>query len=56
MKKGNFVKVNKDIGVIVALEKEESVPEDHIGIWFGELTELNIPVYKTVPREKSNPA
>src|SRR5436190_7178342 len=35
-KKGDFVKINKDIGVVVLTGKElEGDNEDHTGVWFG---------------------
>lgn len=51
MKKGDFVILNNDLGVIVTLEYEKNTPEDHFGVWFGEKNELNYPIYRTVPIE-----
>lgn len=50
MKKGDFVTIDKDIGVVIAVEFEKNIPEDHVGIWFGEKDEFNTPVYRTVPK------
>ncbi len=50
LKKGQFVQVDNAIGVIVFLELENSVPEDHLGIWYGEFSD-NTPKYRTVPAE-----
>ena len=49
--KGQFVLVGKEIGVIVYLENEDNVPEEHIGVWYGELSNENTPKYRTVPKE-----
>ena len=49
--KGQFVQVGKAIGVIIFLENEDNVPEDHIGVWYGELSNEKTPKYKTVPKE-----
>lgn len=50
-RKGDFVWVGKDIGVVVFLEKESETPEDHLGIWYGETDNEGIPRYRTVPVE-----
>jgi len=49
MGKEDFVAIDKDIGVVIAVELENNIPEDHLGIWFGEKDELNNPLYRTVP-------
>ncbi|MFH0895712.1 MAG: hypothetical protein V2A54_14855 [Bacteroidota bacterium] len=49
--KGMFVSVGNDIGVVVMLEFENETPEDHLGIWYGEMTDKNIPLYRNVPKE-----
>ncbi|MBW1294153.1 hypothetical protein [Aquimarina litoralis] len=49
--KGDFVKVGNDIGVIVAIEGENNIPIDHLGIWYGEKNDLGNPKYRTVPAE-----
>jgi len=49
LNKGDFIKVGNDTGVIVFLERENNTPEDHIGIWYGELSKDGKPMYKTVP-------
>lgn len=33
--RGDFVKVNGVLGVVVGVAGEEHVPEDHLAIWFG---------------------
>ncbi len=48
---GSFVKVHKDIGVVISLETENNVPEEHLGIWYGETDENNTPLIHTVPEE-----
>ena len=49
LNKGDFIKVGSDIGVIVYLEGENNTPEEHIGIWYGEISVEEKPMYKTVP-------
>lgn len=49
--KGSFVKIDGDIGVVVGLGGENNIPEEHLGIWYGQTTENNIPLYCTVPEE-----
>ncbi len=51
MKKGTFVKVGDDVGVIVTVAFEDQTPEEHVGIWFGEKDVNNIPMYRTVPEK-----
>lgn len=50
-KPGQFVKVGNDIGVVVCMENEDNTPEDHLGIWYGEINEAGMPKYRTVPAE-----
>lgn len=50
-KRGQFVKVSTSVGVVVFLENENGTPEEHYGIWYGELTEDGTPKYRTVPKE-----
>ena len=49
MNKGDFVKVSDHIGVVVFLEGENKVPNDHLGIWYGEKNDKGNPKYRTVP-------
>jgi hypothetical protein len=51
IKKGDFVTVGKDIGVIVGFAEENDIPEEHFGVWYGETTEDNVPLYRSVPEE-----
>ena len=51
LKKGDFVKVGKEVGVVVFLENENETPEDHLSIWYGETNEQGNPKYRTVPAE-----
>ncbi len=50
-KKGDFVKVGNDIGVVVGLSEEKEIPDEHLGIWYGEITDESIPSFRTVPEE-----
>ncbi len=49
--RGQFVKVSTSVGVVVFLENENGAPDEHLGIWYGELTEDGTPKYRTVPAE-----
>lgn len=51
IKKGSFVRIGNDVGVVVFQEHENRTPEDHLAIWFGETDENNIPKYKSVPED-----
>jgi len=51
LKKGDFIKVSKDIGVIVFFEGENETPDEHLGVWFGEISKDGNPKYRTVPNE-----
>ena len=53
--KGQFVSVGDNLGVVVSLEFENETPEDHLGIWYGEVTDKNMPLYRTVPKEDCIP-
>lgn len=58
LKKGAFIQVGSNtdsIGVVVFLENEYdsqnniAIPEEHIGVWYGEMNETGLPKYRTVP-------
>ncbi len=51
VKKGSFVRVNNDVGVIVKIAGEDDIPEEHLGVWYGETTVDNIPKIRTVLKE-----
>jgi len=36
MKKGDFVEVSEHIGVVVFLDGENTVPNEHLGVWYGK--------------------
>lgn len=48
---GQFVRIDTDLGIIVSLPDNKNVPEDHLGIWYGERNEENLPKVRTVPQE-----
>lgn len=48
-KKGNFVKVGNEVGVVVFLENDPETPDEHLGIWYGETNAQGKPRYRTVP-------
>lgn len=51
LKKGDFVRINQQIGVVVATGKELTGDlEDHTGVWFGT-NEHGIPDVWTIPSE-----
>lgn len=51
LKKGDFVTIDKNIGVVVLTGKELGGDlEDHTGVWFGTY-EKSIPEVWTIPTE-----
>lgn len=48
---GQFVRVGTDLGIIVSLPDNKNVPEDHLGIWYGEQNEQKQPKVRSVPQE-----
>ena len=36
MNKGDFVEVGGLLAVVVGVEGDENVPEEHVALWFGE--------------------
>jgi hypothetical protein len=51
LKKGDFVIINKDIGVVVVTGEELGGDlEDHTGVWFGTY-EKGVPEVWTIPTE-----
>lgn len=48
---GQFVRVGNDLGIIASLSDHPNVPEDHVGVWYGERNEANLPKVRTVPQE-----
>ena len=50
-KKGEFVTINKEIGVVVKTGEElPGDSEDHTGVWFGTY-EYGVPEVCTIPTE-----
>ena len=50
-KKGDFVTINKDVGVVVLTGDEmDGDLEDHTGVWFGTY-EKGVPEVWTIPTE-----
>ena len=50
-KKGDFVKINEQVGVVVMTGEElPGDSEDHAGVWFGTYEE-GIPEVWTIPTE-----
>ncbi len=49
--KGDFVKLNQEIGVVVLTGKELGADmDDHTGVWFGAM-EQGLPEVWTIPSE-----
>lgn len=51
LKIGQFVTVGNDLGIIVGLANDPEIPEEHLGIWYGQETEDGKPKARTVPEE-----
>jgi len=52
---GQFVMVDDSPGVVVGTYTDRNVPEDHVAVWFGEITPSGDPRVKTVPEESVAP-
>ena len=50
-RKGDFVKVDRAIGAVVRTEDDAGIPEDHLGIWFGEMQDADTPLLSIVPQD-----
>jgi len=51
---GQFVHLDgSGIGVVAALPSEDdpSIPEDHLGVWFGDCNGSGAPILCTVPAD-----
>jgi len=52
LERGQFVMVGPYAGVVVALLGEDPlVPEEHVGIWYGQKDDDGMPKVRTVPEE-----
>jgi hypothetical protein len=47
-KRGDFVQLDGRLGVFVLAEDEAGVPENHLGVWFGDSIQ---PEVWTIPTE-----
>jgi len=63
LQKGNFVKMDGLIAVVIATEEDPNVPEGHVALWFGLPTVTRVseggsgsevPIASTVPIEYCN--
>ena len=52
---GTFVRISGHVGVVVGDSDLETVPEDHLAIWYGQTAEDNSPEVRTVPEEYCEP-
>jgi hypothetical protein len=51
-KRGDFVTLNDRLTVVVGIEGDAGVPEDHVALWYGaEEQTSNVPRVWTVPAE-----
>jgi len=56
LQRGQFARVSHWPCVVVALYGDHpDVPEDHLGVWYGEADEAGAPKIKTVPEEYVEP-
>jgi hypothetical protein len=61
-KRGDLVELNGELAVVVGVDGESGVPEDHVGLWYGESKSISqsggrkVPVIWTVPKEYCQPA
>lgn len=50
MRRGDFVRVGEQVGVVTHLAGEGAVPEEHVAVWYGEVADRE-PQVRTVPAE-----
>ncbi len=50
LSRGDFVLLDNKLAVVIHLENNENVPEDHVALWFGQ-SENGLPQVWTVPLE-----
>jgi hypothetical protein len=56
LERGQFVMVGPYPGVVVALFGDDPmVPEEHVGIWYGQTDDDGVPKVRTVPKEYAVP-
>ena len=55
LSRGQFVIVGSSPGVVVGIYSDRNVPEDHVAVWFGEISGNGDPRVKTVPEEQVTP-
>ena len=46
---GTFVRVGKDLRVVVGSADGADVPDEHVAVWFGEVSDDGRPKVRTVP-------
>ncbi len=52
---GQFVTVAGSPGVVIGTYNDPAIPQDHLAVWFGEITASGDPRVKTVPEEDVTP-
>jgi len=56
LERGQFVMVGTNPGVVVAFFGDDPmVPEEHVGIWYGQTDDDGAPKVRTVPVEYAIP-
>jgi len=53
--RGQFVIAANSTGVVVEIYTDRNVPEDHVAVWFGEVTANGDPRVRTVPLDVAMP-
>jgi len=51
LKQGDFARVGHHVCVVIAVEGDPSIPEDHLAVWYGETNSSGVPRVRTVPTE-----
>ena len=52
---GSFVRVGKDLGVVVGSADGADVPDEHVAVWYGEVSDDGRPKVRTVPVDFCEP-
>jgi hypothetical protein len=49
--RGSFAVLNDLVCVVVGVDGDPNVPDDHVALWYGDLNETGNPQVWTVPAE-----
>lgn len=57
-KRGDFIQLNNQLGVVVGTDSDGVAPEDHVAVWFGNSndSEDRQPEVWTIPTQYCIPA